>query len=175
MNNLPFSSIGPYSDSYTSTTVLSRMIEGIGFRFYWATEGLRQIDLDYRPCEDGRSCYENIEHISMLTDAISDAFAGRIYDFSNKRSGFEDYRKGALNNLYTILKALESNPDYSKISVRLNYNGQEVLTPFWNLINGPFSDIIYHTGQVVAFRRITGNPINQSVNVFVGQVMSQDI
>ena len=81
MNNLPFSSIGPYSDSFTSTTLLSRMIEGIGFRFYWATEGLRQIDLDYKPCEDGRSCYENIEHISMLTDAISDAFAGRIYDY----------------------------------------------------------------------------------------------
>ena len=51
MNNLPFSSIGPYSDSFTSTTVLSRMIEGIGFRFYWATEGLRQIDLDYKPCD----------------------------------------------------------------------------------------------------------------------------
>jgi len=56
--------------------------------------------------------------------------------------------------------------------VRLNMNSEEVVTPFWNLINGPFSDIIYHTGQVVAFRRITGNPINPGVNVFVGQVMS---
>ena len=172
MTKLPFSSIGPYSDSFNPTTGLSRMIEGIGFRFYWATEGLRQIDLDYKPCDDGRSCYENIEHISMLTDAISDAFAGRIYDFSNTRSGFEDYRQGTLNNLYAIFKTLESNPDFSKISVRLNYNGEEIVTPFWNLINGPFSDIIYHTGQVVAYRRITDNPINQGVNVFVGQVMS---
>lgn len=172
MNNLPFSSIGPYSDSFTSTTVLSRMIEGIGFRFYWATEGLRQIDLDYKPCDDGRSCYENIEHISMLSDAISDAFEGRIYDFSNQKSGFEDYRKNTLNNLDAIFKALKENSDLSKVSVRLNMNSEVVVTPFWNLINGPFSDIIYHTGQVVAFRRITGNPINPGVNVFVGQVMA---
>jgi len=171
MSLLPFSSIGNYSDSFTPTTVLSRIIEGIGFRFYWATEGLRKIDLDYKPCEDGRSCYETIEHISMLTDAICDAFAGRIYDFSNQKSGFEDYRNGALSNLKLIFNALEENPDFSKISVRLNYNGQDIVTPFWNLINGPFSDIIYHTGQVVAFRRITGNPINQGVNVFIGQVM----
>jgi hypothetical protein len=108
----------------------------------------------------------------MLTDAISDAFEGRIYDFSNQKSGFEDYRKNTLNNLDAIFKALQENADLSKVSVRLNMNGEEVVTPFWNLINGPFSDIIYHTGQVVAFRRITGNPINPGVNVFVGQVMS---
>lgn len=170
MSALPFSSIGTYPDSYSPTTVLSRMIEGIGFRFYWATEGLRQIDLDYKPCKDGRSCYETIEHVSMLTDAICDAFAGRVYNFSNHKSGFGAYREGALNNLNTIFNALKENPDLSDVSVRLDYNGQDVITPFWNLINGPFSDIIYHTGQIVAFRRIAGNPINQGVNVFLGQV-----
>ena len=171
MSLLPFSSIGNYSDSFTPTTVLSRMIEGIGFRFYWATEGLRPIDLDYRPCKDGRSCYETVEHICMLSDAICDAFAGRVYEFLNNRSGFENYREGALDNLSTIFNALEENPDFSNMNVHLNYGGQEIVTPFWNLINGPFSDIIYHTGQVVAFRRITGNPINQGVNVFMGKVM----
>ena len=148
MSTLPFSSIGSYSDSFTSTTVLSRMIEGIGFRFYWATEGLRPIDLDFKPCKDGRSCYEAIEHISMLTDAICEAFAGRIYDFSNHRSGFEDYREGALNNLNIIFNALQENPDFSNISVRLNYNSQDIVTPFWNLINGPFIgyNLSYGTG-----------------------------
>ena len=29
-------------------------------------------------------------------------------------------------------------------------------------------DAIYHTGQIVSFRRTTGNPIDSSVNVFMG-------
>ena len=40
--------------------------------------------------------------------------------------------------------------------------------PIWNLINGPISDAIYHTGQLVSFRRTSGNPIPKGVNVFLG-------
>jgi hypothetical protein len=36
------------------------------------------------------------------------------------------------------------------------------------LINGPITDAIYHTGQVVSFRRTSGNPIPKGVNVFLG-------
>jgi hypothetical protein len=41
--------------------------------------------------------------------------------------------------------------------------------PVWNLLNGPLADAIYHTGQVVSFRRTSGNPIQKGVNVFVGK------
>ena len=41
--------------------------------------------------------------------------------------------------------------------------------PIWNLINGPISDALYHTGQVVSFRRTSGNPIQKGVNVFIGK------
>ena len=40
--------------------------------------------------------------------------------------------------------------------------------PVWNLMNGPLQDAIYHTGQIVSFRRTTGNPIPKGVNVFLG-------
>ena len=43
--------------------------------------------------------------------------------------------------------------------------------PFWNMINGPISDAIWHSGQVVANRRASGNPINPKVNVFIGKTM----
>jgi len=40
--------------------------------------------------------------------------------------------------------------------------------PFWNLINGPISDALWHVGQVVSFRRGSGNPLPNGVNVLTG-------
>jgi hypothetical protein len=39
--------------------------------------------------------------------------------------------------------------------------------PFWPLINGPFSDILTHIGQVATLRRIAGAPAPDS-NPFEG-------
>lgn len=41
--------------------------------------------------------------------------------------------------------------------------------PFWNLLNGPIADAIYHVGQVVSQRRTSGNPLSSKVNVFSGK------
>ena len=40
--------------------------------------------------------------------------------------------------------------------------------PFWNQINGPIEDAVWHCGQIVALRRAAGNPIDSKVNVFTG-------
>ena len=66
-NPLPFSEIGPYSDKFNPETVISRMIEGLGFRYYWATDGLRNIDLSYKPSDDSRSSLDVLQHIYGLT------------------------------------------------------------------------------------------------------------
>ena len=42
---LPYREIPDVDVEYTSGTVLARMIDGLGFRFYWATEDLRDEDL----------------------------------------------------------------------------------------------------------------------------------
>ena len=34
---LPFYEIGEYPTEFSSTNVVSRMIEGLGYRFYWST------------------------------------------------------------------------------------------------------------------------------------------
>ena len=38
----------------------------------------------------------------------------------------------------------------------------------YNLFHGPISDSLYHIGQIVAFRRASGNPIPIRVNHFMG-------
>ena len=42
--------------------------------------------------------------------------------------------------------------------------------PFWNIINGPISDALWHCGQVVLLRRSSGNPFNSKVSVFSGKL-----
>ena len=41
--------------------------------------------------------------------------------------------------------------------------------PFWNQINGPIEDAVWHCGQVVALRRASGNPFDSNVSVFQGK------
>ena len=49
-DKLPYDKIPDAPESYTAGSVVSRMIDGLGFRYYWATDGLRTEDLQYRPC-----------------------------------------------------------------------------------------------------------------------------
>jgi hypothetical protein len=58
--------------------------------------------------------------------------------------------------------------DLEKANVIFDRGGKQSQFPLWNLINGPISDALYHTGQVVSFRRSSGNPIPKGVNVFLG-------
>lgn len=51
---LPYREIPPYPENYTAANVAARVVDGLGFRYYWATEGLRPEDLAYQPNKDER-------------------------------------------------------------------------------------------------------------------------
>ena len=61
---LPFSSIQPPAELYSAGTSISRMIQGLGFRYYWATDGLRDEDLSYRPTSEAKNTMETIQPVS---------------------------------------------------------------------------------------------------------------
>ena len=42
--------------------------------------------------------------------------------------------------------------------------------PFWNQINGPIEDAVWHCGQVISFRRSSGNPYNSKASLFTGKL-----
>ena len=52
---LPYAEIPPMTGDYTPGKVAARVIDGLGFRYYWATEGLTEKDLEYKPSEEGRT------------------------------------------------------------------------------------------------------------------------
>ena len=168
---LPFYEIGAYSSEYSSTNLVSRLIEGLGYRFYWASESLTEKDLNYKPSEDSRSTFEVMEHIYALTLSMVYTFDGKEYDFSHDKYPYDELREKTLKNLEYVFNRLKSTDDLSKLSIQLNIGGKSMSFPFWNMINGTISDAIWHCGQVVTNRRASGNPLNSKVNVFVGKTM----
>ena len=168
---LPFQEIGAYPKDYSSTNVISRMIEGLGYRFYWASESLTEKDLNYKPSDDSRSTIEVLEHIYGLSLAMKYTFEGKVYDFSQEKYTYNELREHTLKNLEFVKNQLQTTEDLSKLTIQLNMGGETMSFPFWNMINGPISDALWHCGQVVMNRRASGNPLNPKVNVFVGKTM----
>lgn len=170
---LPYKQIPEAPEQYNSGNIVARMVDGLGYRYYWATEGLTERDLAYRPTEESRNVLETLQHIYGMSDIILNVPEAkpnvRPKDFS--RFSFKELRKMTLTNLKAASDKYRSSPADSmhKFAVIFQRGQRQIDFPFWNMLNGMLSDCIYHTGQVVAFRRISGNPMNPKVNVFLGK------
>ena len=167
--SLPFSDISEYPKEFSQANIVSRMIEGLGYRYYWASKSLSETDLEYKSSEDARSTLEIIKHIYSLTNMISSSFKNQQYEFSDVNYSYKELREKTLLNLEYIHEQLKLNPDFSKLKIRFERGGNMMEFPFWNQINGPISDALWHCGQVVMNRRASGNPLQSGVNVFIGK------
>lgn len=169
--SLPYAEIPEYPIEYTDANVAARMIDGLGFRFYWASEDLRDEDLNYRPTDESRSTSETIDHVLGLSHVILNASLKRANGSRDERElTFEEKRKQILFNLKKASDILKSTNDLEQHTIIFQRNGNTSEFPFWNNINGPIADAIWHAGQMVMLRRMSGNPINPKVNVFLGKL-----
>ena len=159
---LPYYEIPEHADSYTAGSAASRMLDGLGFRYYWATEGLRVEDLEYKPSESGRTSAETIDHLLGLSNFILNSISTEKSSDSTEVLTFIEKRKQTLLNIKKASEILRTIDDISQFD-----NDR---FPFWNIINGPISDALWHCGQVVMLRRASGNPFNSKVNVFSGKL-----
>ena len=169
---LPFSSIPQSPENYTAINCINRMLQGLGFRYFWATEGLRKIDLEYRPTKNSQNTLETLQHIFALSSTILNATASRVSIRPTPKitNNFNELRAKTLRNIKEASIILNQYDDRNldDLNIIFEKGGKQSKFPIWNLINGPISDAIYHTGQVVSFRRTSGNPIVKGVNVFLG-------
>jgi hypothetical protein len=159
-----------YSDAYSAGMVASRMIDGLGFRYYWGALDLREEDLIYRPSKTARSLEETLDHILNLAAIINttsrrETFAG----LEIKELSYQEKRALTLEYLQSARELLQNMDDQEIGSLRVKIGASTDL-PFWNLINGPIADAINHVGQIITFRRTNGNPINPNINVLKGTV-----
>lgn len=164
---LPYYELPEASVNYTAGTVAARQVDALGFRFYWASEGLTEKDLDYKPIDSVRTSLETVQHIYDLSLMIVNATLKK----SNSKNeiaemSFSELRKQTLLNLKQAADILKVSDNISEYKIIFGTN--EI--PYWNTINGPISDAIWHCGQLASFRRVTGNPINPKVNHFSGTI-----
>jgi hypothetical protein len=171
-NELPYYEIPEAPENYKAGTVAARMIDGLGFRFYWVTEGLTKHDLEYKPSESGKSTAETVQHIFELSEMILNTAMQQVNDFTvePKALTYKEMRNQTLLNLKKASDILlkQDNLEDHKLIFKSTNGTREF--PFWNLINGPIADAIWHCGQVVSFRRSSGNPYNSKASVLTGKV-----
>lgn len=170
-----FYQIPSVPEVYTATTVTARMVDGLGFRYYWATEGLREQDLNYQPqgelSGEARTTLETIRHILDLCTIIKNT----VHDAPTVSGGnptslsFSEVRTLTLQHLQAASEVLHKNiVNLADLDMVFNNPSGSREYPFWNLINGPIADALWHVGQVVTFRRSSGNPLPSGVNVLQG-------
>ena len=119
------------------------------------------------------SAYETLEHIYGLAETINNTSLKKVNyrPYRNTPENFKSIRRETLNHLQLAANRF-SDLSFDEISdneIIFETNDIKTVFPLWNLINGQISDAIYHTGQIVSFRRTTGNPMKKGVNVFIGK------
>jgi hypothetical protein len=170
--DLPYREIPAYPYSYTAETVAARMVDGLGFRYFWATEGLRPEDLAYRPGAGARTSEETLDHILGLSTMILNAVKQQPNLPGGEQTlSFAAKRQRTLENLQTASDLLKhSGGKLADYNIVFGTGESQRELPFWNLLNGPVADALWHVGQVVSFRRASGNPFNGKVSVLMGSV-----
>ncbi len=167
-SHFSFREIPEYDNVFTSGKIAARMIDGLGFRFYWSKEGLTRENMDFRPSAEIRSIEETIEHIHSMTFLIMEVLGLDSQKNPGTNSAVET-RNETLSNLHLIReKLLISNDHDFENFKRESKDGNTI--PFWNYINGPIEDCVWHCGQIASFRRLAGNPISSNISLFSGKL-----
>ena len=161
---LPFEDISKTPNDLTATNTLLRMVEGLAFRYRWATENLSEENIKFKPHPTSMSIEEVNAHIFDLVDSTNRVFGGEKQNKDSLNS-FHKLRIKSLNILADLSERLKemSDEDFSKIEKNTSRQ-----LPFWYWINGPLADALTHVGQITSWRRIAGNPQLKGVNVFIG-------
>lgn len=162
----PYRSIPEPPEAASCGAAIARMLDGIGFRYHWATEGLTDADLAFRPVEGSMTLGELLRHIHalLLWVALGAGLA--------PEEGPMPFPEGMAVRANTLLLAQELRGRFSRMTdaalsdFRLTTSDGKRY-PFWNLLNGPIADSLTHIGQVVSWRRILGKPVPQA-DVFRG-------
>lgn len=143
-----------------ANTIIKRMIQGLAFRFYHATDNLSHEDFAFAPADDCMTAGDLCKHILGLTKMIARLLECEL----TLQEAEDDLQRRNLSLMYLdqLCSHLDQNP------TNLGQHEQ-----FWNCFNGPLADALTHVGQLNSWRRLNGNPLGK-VNFFKGQKPKSD-
>ena len=173
VQELPYRQIPETPEEFTAEKLAARMIDGLGYRYYWSTELLKPEDLQYKITEEARTMEETMGHVHGLSKTILNGvlIKPNVRSANQKEMSWVELRAATLNNLKQASDILRNagSGDIENYKIIFQRGDKSSEFPFWNMINGPISDALWHTGQIVSFRRAAGNPIPPGVNVLTGK------
>ncbi len=161
-------------EKINASSILVRMIDGLLFRYKWATEDLHTKDLEFRPCESSMNMIELLNHIVQLANMIESSFQGLAYSRIENIPELYMLRRVTIDKLENSRKLLLAMSAEDLFQLRVQSTKYPKGYSFWHLINGPIADALTHVGQITSWRRINGNPVPK-VNVFLGKGIKNKI
>lgn len=172
-SDLPYHSIGEYPESKTAVNIIKRLIDGLGYRYYWATDSLTREDLMFKPGETNRTSYETLDHLLNLSHFILNVAKENPIERKKEEVelSWDEKRRMTLENLFEASSIFNkmSESELNALNITFKRGDNESVMSFWHLINGPIADALNHVGQIVSNRRASGNPLDPRVNVFMGE------
>ena len=120
----------------------------------------------FNPDEQKINGFLKALYISILFSIPSLVAKSIIRSKSYPNLSFAELREKTLNNLKSGIDKVNSYTDSDFIDNKIIFGDMKF--DLYNLFHGPISDALYHTGQIVVFRRASGNPIPKGVNHFMG-------
>lgn len=160
--------------------MLARLLDGLGFRYRWAADGLVPDDLTFSPGHEAMTVGELLLHMRQLVCWVgANVSAGRggrepvpwsdaCAHLADPGDAPKELSEQVLQAIATLQEDLLALGDAGLGDVRLLASSGPDLRPFWNAINGPLADFLTHVGQLNAWRRQMGNPAPR-VDVFRGR------
>ncbi len=165
-----YQEIPEHPEKFTSGGVISRMIDGLGFRYYWASKDLTQKDLHYKATEGSRTMYETMEHIYSMSQTLVRIIVKEYEVDEDEHMDYQLLRHKTLHHIQLASATIRhmTDEEIAQLEIVYGYGKEERRYPFWYMINGQISDMLYHTGQMLTFRRLSGKPIESGLSVFLG-------
>ena len=166
MTEVPYHELPPPPPNLDGVSALMRLVDGIGFRYRWATEGLRAEDLDFRPCEGSMTIGEVMSHLSLLlrwvhgsiTQDLEHEPEGLMPAITPDGDRLAELRRTTLDTVIALRSTLAEIGDEGLAQVTITGSPGHGSLPFWHMINGPLADSLTHVGQISSWRRMAGNP-----------------
>jgi hypothetical protein len=153
-------------EKLVGASVFARILDGLAFRYYWATEGLRDEDFDFRPGPESMSMHELLKHVLHLAHMVKQCVFDAAHRDPIETDDPRQLREQTLECLRLVRQQLDRLSDETLANYGvLKSDGSKF--PVWFILNGPLSDALTHVGQINAWRRLNGNP-QARVNVFAG-------
>jgi len=148
--------IDEYPESVSAAAVIVRLLDGLGFRFFWATYELDGSDYEFTTAKGKNSIGWIVSHIWGLMNWIYISITG---EKAKRPPSIIDQRNHSLDLIRMIREIITRMSDEQLAEVRIEG------LPFWHIINGPVSDALGHVGQINMARRLMGKPTPEA-NVF---------